>query len=99
LPGHGQEAQDGCQVNVVSDGAIRPARHRALPDAQDGRQQVFIETTKAPIRTKGEHPFLVIEQQFGFQKTQLRDLAKDYCRVGVIAALTNLFLVRRHLLL
>jgi len=40
----------------------------------------------------------VIKQQFGFQKTRLRDLAKNRCKINVLAALTNLFLARRRLL-
>jgi IS5 family transposase len=40
----------------------------------------------------------VIKQQFGFQKTRLRGLLKNRCKVNVLAALTNLFLMRRQLL-
>jgi len=40
----------------------------------------------------------VIKQQFGFQKTRLRGLTKNRCKINVLAALTNLFLVRRRLL-
>jgi IS5 family transposase len=40
----------------------------------------------------------VIKQQFGFQKTRLRGLAKNRCKINVLAALTNLFLARRRLL-
>jgi hypothetical protein len=58
----------------------------------------LIETAKAHIRAKVEHPFRVIKQQFGFQKTRLRGMAKNRCKVHVIAALTNLYLARRVLL-
>jgi hypothetical protein len=34
----------------------------------------------------------VIKRQFGFQKTRLRGLAKNSCKINVLAALTNLFL-------
>ena len=37
-------------------------------------------------------------QQFAFQKTWLRGLAKNRCKINVLAALTNLFLARRQLL-
>jgi IS5 family transposase len=40
----------------------------------------------------------VIKQQFGFQKTRLRGLAKNRCKINVLAALSNLFQARRHLL-
>ena len=77
--------------------AMRPGKRRALPDTPDGRLQDLIETAKAHIRSKGEHPFRVIKQQFGFQKTWLRGLAKNRCKINVLAALSNLFQARRQL--
>jgi IS5 family transposase len=41
----------------------------------------------------------VIKQQFGFQKTRLRGLAKNRCKIHVLSALTILFLARRRLLI
>ena len=52
----------------------------------------------AMVRAKVEHPFRVIKQQFGFQKTRLRGLAKNRCKINVVAALANLFMARRQLL-
>lgn len=78
--------------------AMRPGKRRALRDTPDGRLQDLIETAKAHIRSKVEHPFRVIKQQFGFQKTRLRGLAKNRCKINVLAALTNLFLARRQLI-
>jgi IS5 family transposase len=78
--------------------AMRPGKRRALPDTPNGRLQDLIETAKAHIRSKVEHPFRVIKQQFGFQKTRLRGLAKNRCKIQVLAALSNLFQARRQLL-
>ena len=78
--------------------AMRPGKRRALPDTPDGRLQDLIETAKAHIRSKVEHPFRVIKQQFGFQKTRLRGLAKNRCKIHMLAALSNLFQARRQLL-
>ena len=78
--------------------AMRPGKRRALPNTPEGRLQNLIETAKAHIRSKVEHPFRVIKQQFGFQKTRLRGLAKNRCKINVLASLTNLFLARRRLL-
>ena len=78
--------------------AMRPGKRRVLPDTPDGRLQDLIEAAKAHIRAKVEHPFRVIKQQFGFQKTRLRGLAKNRCKINVMAAVTNLFLARGHLL-
>ena len=38
------------------------------------------------------------KQHFAFQKTRLRGLAKNRCNINVMAALSNLFQARRHLL-
>ena len=78
--------------------AMRPGKRRALPDTPEGRLDDLVETAKAHIRSKGEHPFRVIKQQFGFQKTRLRGLAKNRCKINVLAALSNLFQARRPLL-
>ena len=78
--------------------AMRPGKRRALPDTPDGRLQDLIETAKAHIRSKVEHPFRVIKQQFGYQKTRLRGLAKNRCKIHMLAALSNLFQARRQLL-
>ena len=78
--------------------AMRPGKRRALPDTQEGRIQDLVEGAKAHIRAKVEHPFRVIKQQFGFQKTSLRGLVKNHWMMNVLAALTNLFMARRQLL-
>lgn len=57
-----------------------------------------------PIRQKAssliwlKRPKLT-KKQFGFQKTRLRGMAKNRCKVNVIPALANLFLARRQLLM
>jgi IS5 family transposase len=78
--------------------AMRPGKRRALPNTPDGRLLDLVETAKPHIRAKVEHSFSVIKQQFGFQKTRLRGMAKNHCKVNVMAALTNLYLVRAYLL-
>jgi IS5 family transposase len=78
--------------------AMRPGRRRVLPDTPEGRLDDLVETAKAHIRAKGEHPFRVIKQQFGFQKTRLRGMLKNRCKVNVLVALSNLFMARRRLL-
>jgi len=78
--------------------AMRPGKRRALPDTPEGRMDDLVETAKAPIRAKVEHSFRVIKRQFGFQKTRLRGMLKNRCKVHVLAALSNLFIARRALL-
>ena len=78
--------------------AMRPGKRRALPDTPEGRVDDLVETAKAHFRAKVEHPFRVIKQQFGFQKTRLRGMLKNRCKVKVLAALSNLFMARHELL-
>lgn len=54
---------------------MRPGKRRALPDTPEGNMQDLIGTAIAHIRDKIEHPFRVIKQKFGIQKTWLRGLA------------------------
>ena len=76
--------------------AMRPGKSKALRDTPDARLQDLIEKSRPYIRSKDEHPFRVIKQQFGFQKTRLRGLAKNRCKINVMSALTNLYFARGH---
>ena len=78
--------------------AMRPGKRRVLPDTPEGHVDELIETAKAHIRAKVEHPFRVIKRQFGFQKTRLRGMLKNRSKLNVLAALSNLFMVRHELL-
>ena len=78
--------------------AMGLGRRRRLPDRAEGRLLDWLERAKAHKRAKVEHPFRVVKQQSGFQKTRLRGLAKNHCKVTILAALTNLFLARKKLL-
>jgi transposase, IS5 family len=78
--------------------AMRPGKRHALPDTPEGRLDDLIETAKAHIRVKVEHPFRVIKWQYGFQKTRLRGMIKNRCKVNDLAALANLFMVRHQVL-
>ena len=78
--------------------AMRPGRRCVLPDTPEGRLDELFKTPNAHIRSKVQHPFRVVKQQFGFQKIRLRGITKKRCcKVFVLAALTNLFLDRRIL--
>ncbi|AUI92517.1 IS5 family transposase [Xanthomonas oryzae pv. oryzae] len=56
------------------------------------------EHFKASVRAKVEHPFRVIKRQFGYTKVRYRGLAKNAAQVQTLFALSNLWMVRRHLL-
>ena len=57
-----------------------------------------LETLKARIRARVEHPFRVVKRQFGFVKVRFRGLAKNTAQVLTLFALSNLWQVRHRLL-
>ena len=57
-----------------------------------------LEHAKASLRAKVEHPFRVIKRQFGYTKVRYRGLVKNTAQVLTLFALSNLWMVRRPLL-
>ena len=57
-----------------------------------------LETVKARIRAKVEHPFRVIKRQFGYLKTRYRGLSKNTAQITTLFALSNVWMARRALL-
>jgi len=58
----------------------------------------LIKAALAHVRSKVKHPYHEIKKQFGFQKTSLRGILKNGCKVKMLAALANLFMARHVLL-
>ena len=54
-----------------------------------------IESRKASIRAKVEHPFLILKRDFGFAKTRYRGLAKNLNRLQIAMASANLLMIAR----
>ncbi|WP_406850193.1 IS5 family transposase, partial [Chromobacterium phragmitis] len=78
--------------------AMRPGQRKALTDSADDRQIQLVETVKAKIRAKVEHPFRVIKQQFGYLKTRYRGLKKNTAQLMTLFGLANIWLARKVLL-
>jgi len=57
-----------------------------------------VEKMKASIRAKAEHPFRMLERQFGFAKVRYRALAKITAQIATLFALLNLWMARRQLM-
>ncbi|RXZ43794.1 IS5 family transposase [Crenobacter cavernae] len=77
--------------------AMRPGKRKALTDYPDDRWTDRVETMKARIRAKVEHPFRVIKQQFGHRKTRFKGLAKNTAQLFTLFALSNVWMVRKKL--
>jgi IS5 family transposase len=79
--------------------ALRPGKRRALDRSRASHQLMDqLETLKASIRAKVEHPFRVIKRQFGFMKVRYRDLKKNTAQLITLFALSNLWMVRKRLI-
>lgn len=57
-----------------------------------------IVKAKAQVRAKVEHPFRVVNRQFGYTKVRFRGLVKNTAQLVTLFALSNLWMARRHLL-
>ena len=71
----------------------RGARHKSLSDVDQSKNR-----TKSNVRSRVEHPFLVIKKIFGFFQVRYRGLMRNRARFEVVCALTNLYL-KRHTLM
>jgi len=73
------------------------ARKGTLAKMPTADQQ--IESRKASIRAKVEHPFLILKRDFGFAKTRYRGLAKNLNHLNVLFASANLLMRGRAIAL
>jgi transposase, IS5 family len=79
--------------------AMRPGKRRALDKTIESNRLIEqLEQLKASIRAKVEHPFRVIKRQFGYVKTRYRGLAKNTKQIQTLFALSNLWMVRKKLM-
>lgn len=77
--------------------AMRPGKRKALPDTELGRMDELIETIKAKVRAKVEHPFHYVKNLFGHRKNRYWGLAKNTAQLFTLFALANLVIAKRRL--
>jgi IS5 family transposase len=75
--------------------ALRPGLRKELVE---GSNLAELETLKASVRAKVEHPFRYIKRVFGYSKVRYRGLAKNTERLHMLAAFSNLMIGKKHLL-
>ena len=79
--------------------AMMPGKRKALDKSKALDALIDqLETIKARIRAKVEHPFRVIKCQFGHRKVRYKGLAKNTSQLLVMFALSNLWMVRKRIL-
>jgi transposase, IS5 family len=74
---------------------INKRGHRKAPLSAREKQ---VNRARSKVRARGEHPFRVVKQLWGFTKVRYRGLAKNTARAFAAFGLANLYLVRRELL-
>ena len=82
----------GAQMRI----AMKPGQRRVLPDNPEGRLLDLVESAKAHVRAKVEHPFRIIKWQFGFRKLYYRGTKKNDLKLKMLFALANLWMTRKH---
>lgn len=92
---HGQGEAIRAVAPQAQDCTNRRARYRGERIDHVTRAK---NRNKSRVRSKVEHVFGVIKNLFAFRKVRYRGLEKNRHRVEVLAALTNLYLMRRTLL-
>lgn len=84
------------RAEVKSDGhlssmewktALRPSTIKELRKTDNWTHRM--ETRKASVRSKVEHPFLIIKRQFGWAKTRYRGMSKNENLMCTLFALAN----------
>lgn len=79
--------------------AMKQGKLKALPeDSQLGQLWRKLETVKARIRSKVEHPFHIVKNLFHFRKVRYKGLAKNTAQLHTLFGLANLVIAKRHLL-
>ena len=69
--------------------------HRSRPLSEEQKRR---NRNKSRVRAKGEHPFLILKREFGFDKVRYRGIDKNANRLFVACGLVNIFMARRTLL-
>ncbi len=79
---------------------IRYRMNRRAPGGNKNLSERWRKINRARSRTRAccEHPFRVVKQLWGFEKTRYRGIAKNLARAQTMFALANLYAVRHRLL-
>ena len=67
-----------------------------ITDAYEGiNWDKNIENRKSSVRSKVEHPFLIVKKQFGYAKTVYKGIEKNMNRFSVLFASANILMCAR----
>jgi len=85
---------------AFEEAGIRYRMNRRAPGGNKNLSARWRKINRARSRTRAccEHPFRVVKQLWGFEKTRYRGIAKNLARAQTMFALANLYAVRHRLL-
>jgi len=72
----------------------RRSKFKNLPETQATQELLHHEKEKSKIRAKGEHPFHIVKNIFGYKKTVYKGLHKNTTRMFTLFACANLVKLR-----
>jgi hypothetical protein len=79
--------------------AMKRGKLKAMPeDSVLGQLLRKLESVKASIRSKVEHPFHIVKNLFHFRKVRYKGLAKNTAQLHTLFGLANLMIAKRILL-
>lgn len=93
-----EKREENAEREVTWHIAEKRGKVKAIEDAKLKAIVTQLETAKAKIRARVEHPFRVIKRQFGYVKVRFKGLAKNTAQIVTLFALSNLWMARRALL-
>jgi IS5 family transposase len=85
---------------ALTEQGVRYRVNRRAPRGNKNLSERWRRINRARSRTRAccEHPFRIVKQLWGFQKTRYRGIAKNLARAQTMFALANLYAVRHRLL-
>ena len=94
----GAERRPDAAADVDWYVAMKPGKRAAMNKTSAlGAILEELESVKASIRAKVEHPFRVIKRQFGYTKVRYRGLKKNTAQLMTLFALSNIWMARGQL--
>lgn len=87
--------EDACLSNMEFRINVRPSSIRTSKSYKGVNWDKAIEKRKSSVRSKVEHPFLIVKKFFGYAKTVYRGIQKNMNRFHVLFAGSNLLMCSR----
>jgi IS5 family transposase len=90
-----EKRTENAETTVTWHVAMKRSVRKALKKNPLGKAKERLETVKASVRAKVEHPFHVVKNLFRHRKARYRGLEKNTAQLYTLFGFANLFLARR----